>query len=178
MIHLGDRVSALVDGQLAPDEAERWWAHVHGCTLCRRAVEREGWVKTRLAGLALCAPPHEAPHRLRGSLATVAGWPQKQVDDEPARRRALLVAAIGAGSLGAALVGVLAVTVPANAPGVDRRLPVTSLTRPAEATSPAVPRAERRRDPRVGATASRGATPATPSGRVPTGLAQWVTIAP
>ena len=49
--HLGPRVSALLDGQLSPAEAERAWAHVHACHACRDAVEREGWVKTRLAGL-------------------------------------------------------------------------------------------------------------------------------
>ena len=50
--HLGARASALLDGQLPPAEAERLWAHVHGCHLCRDLVEREGWVKTRLSGLA------------------------------------------------------------------------------------------------------------------------------
>ena len=59
MGHLGDRASALLDGQLAPMEEERAWAHVHTCHQCRDVVEREGWVKTRLAGLSFdtaCAP--------------------------------------------------------------------------------------------------------------------------
>ena len=63
--HLGDRVSALLDGQLPPTEEERAWAHVHSCHLCRDLVEREGWVKTRLAGLSFDAA---APDHLRGSL--------------------------------------------------------------------------------------------------------------
>ena len=46
------RVSALLDGQLSGEEAERAWAHVHACHACRDLVEREGWVKTRLAGLS------------------------------------------------------------------------------------------------------------------------------
>ena len=46
--HVGTKVSALVDGQLPTAEAERVWAHVHVCPLCRAEVEREGWVKTRL----------------------------------------------------------------------------------------------------------------------------------
>ena len=57
--HLGDRVSALLDGQLAPLDEERAWSHVHACHQCRDLVEREGWVKTRLAGLSFgseCAP--------------------------------------------------------------------------------------------------------------------------
>ena len=50
--HLGSRVSALLDGQMSPAETERAWEHVHSCHACRDLVEREGWVKTRLAGLA------------------------------------------------------------------------------------------------------------------------------
>ncbi len=52
MGHLGSRVSALLDGQLPAAEAERAWAHVHACHACRDQVEREGWVKTQLAGLS------------------------------------------------------------------------------------------------------------------------------
>ena len=47
--HLGNRVSDLVDGQLERDEEDRAWQHVHACHYCRDLVEREGWVKTRLA---------------------------------------------------------------------------------------------------------------------------------
>ena len=66
--HLGTRVSALLDGQLPAAEAERAWAHVHACHVCRDLVEREGWIKTRLAGLP--APPggFEPPPHLLGSL--------------------------------------------------------------------------------------------------------------
>ena len=65
--HLGDRVSALLDGQLAAEDEERAWDHVHLCHLCRDLVEREGWVKTRLAGLTWGSPA-EVPSHLRGSL--------------------------------------------------------------------------------------------------------------
>ena len=67
--HLGDRVSALLDGQLSPAEEERAWAHVHACHQCRDLVEREGWVKTRLAGLSFDAAC--APSSLKGSLLAV-----------------------------------------------------------------------------------------------------------
>ena len=64
--HLGTRTSALLDGQLPAAEAERLWAHVHGCHLCRDLVEREGWVKTRLSGLG--APDRtQAPAHLKGA---------------------------------------------------------------------------------------------------------------
>ncbi len=109
--HLGSRVSALLDGQLPPDEAERAWAHVHSCHFCRDQVEREGWVKTRLAGLSFGSA--NAPAHLKGSLR---GGPvslppgdaylalARHVDQRP-RRNAGLVA-LGGGALGAAVMGV------------------------------------------------------------------------
>lgn len=139
--HLGNRVSALIDGQLPAAEAERLWAHVHGCATCRALVEREGWVKTQLVGLGLCHQ-EAAPESLRGSLSGVVGMPVYQPPPAlPAtvdRRRTAALAFIGAGSLGAAMVGVVAFSVPAETPGVDRR-PATSLTRPSEPTSPTIP---------------------------------------
>ena len=86
--HLGDRVSALLDGQLSPAEEERAWAHVHACHQCRDLVEREGWVKTRLAGLSFEASV--APLSLKGSLLSSlsSGRPPGDVylGSEPADR--------------------------------------------------------------------------------------------
>ena len=71
--HLGSRVSALLDGQLSPAEAERAWAHVHACHACRDLVEREGWVKTRLAGLSFGRRPRRpTTSRARCSARRVA----------------------------------------------------------------------------------------------------------
>jgi hypothetical protein len=139
MAHLGTRISALLDGQLPPQEAERAWAHVHTCHFCRDAVEREGWVKTRLAGLSMDAGG--APDGLKGSLL---GMPPG--DALPAfagarpdhrMRRNVGLAAIGGGAVGAAVMGVLALgAAPADAPTIERRPPVTHLVTPTP--SPAV----------------------------------------
>ena len=51
MTHLGDRVSALVDGQLDPQASERAHAHLASCRPCRDAVETERLLKTRLRAL-------------------------------------------------------------------------------------------------------------------------------
>ncbi|MEJ7832361.1 MAG: hypothetical protein WKF79_05560 [Nocardioides sp.] len=133
--HLGTRVSALLDGQMSSDESERAWEHVHTCHLCRDLVEREGWVKTRLAGLSFdndCAPD-----RLKGSLM---GMPPgdlyltlAQLGRAPASRvrRNVGVVAIGGGAVGAAVMGVLALgAAPADAPSIDRRTPVTQIVTP------------------------------------------------
>jgi anti-sigma factor RsiW len=130
--HIGSRVTALVDGQLSAAEEERAWAHVHSCPPCRRLVEGEGWVKTRLSCLGMTAAEQAAPDHLKGALCG-AGWPVAAAGPatmpvENRSRRYAGLAALGAGSAGAAMFGVLALTSPADAP-VDRRLPLTSVVK-------------------------------------------------
>lgn len=140
--HLGSRVSALLDGQMPAAEAERAWAHVHSCHTCRDLVEREGWVKTRLAGLSFDAGT--APDHLKGSLlgppllSGAPGGPHAVLGTGAlgpygARpRRQLGLVALGGGAIGAAVMGVLALGVaPADVPG-DRRPPTTSMVRQTE----------------------------------------------
>jgi hypothetical protein len=122
--HLGTRVSALLDGQLSPVDEERAWEHVHACHLCRDEVEREGWVKTRLASMQFAGAT--APSHLKGSLLVrglVGEW-SDEIDRELVgagamrSRRHLGVAGISSGAVGAAVMSVLALGAsPANAPG-------------------------------------------------------------
>lgn len=132
--HLGPRISALLDGQLSPADEERAWDHVHGCHLCRDQVEREGWVKTRLAAMSF--GPSAAPASLKGSLL-VSGWAAGahataeelfELAGAGRPRRSLGLTTIGGGAVGAAVMGVLALGAasPANAPGVVGGAGVTS----------------------------------------------------
>jgi hypothetical protein len=126
--HLGNRTSALLDGQLPADEAERAWAHVQHCHSCRDRVEREGWVKRRLAGLSYDAGAC-ASDRLKGSLLgapdLTPGESYLALDDH---RRNVVLAAVGGSALGAAVMGVLALGAgPASAPTTDRPLPIVSV---------------------------------------------------
>ena len=123
--HLGSRVSALLDGQLPPDEAERAWAHVHQCHACRDLVEREGWIKTRLAGLSFGST--EAPDHLKGSLLGSPDLPPAFDVFGHRPRRSVGMVAIGGGAVGAAVVGVLALGFASTDGPVDRRPPVTSI---------------------------------------------------
>ncbi len=123
--HLGSRVSALLDGQLPPEEAERAWAHVHQCHACRDLVEREGWVKTRLAGLSFGGT--EAPDHLKGSLLGSPHLPPAFAVLGARPRRNIGMVAIGGGAVGAAVVGVLALGVASPDGPVDRRPPVNSI---------------------------------------------------
>jgi hypothetical protein len=134
--HLGARISALLDGQLPAADEERAWAHVHECCACRRAVEREGWLKRRLAGLSV-DPGVTAPADLKGSLrggalAAASMWPADDLDetysDPRSMRRTLVMVAAGGGAVGAAVFGMFTfAAAPADAP-VPRNLPVTAVT--------------------------------------------------
>jgi hypothetical protein len=132
--HLGSRVSALLDGQLSPEETDRAWEHVHQCHSCRDQVEREGWVKTRLTGLSFEVAAPSTPDGLKGSLlgaAVFAGTPgDAYLAAGHDRRRTSVGLAIGGGAVGAAVMGVLVLGVaPASAPSpsIDRRAPITSV---------------------------------------------------
>lgn len=126
--HLGPRVSALLDGQLSAADEERAWDHVHSCHQCRDAVEREGWVKTRLATMQYAGST--APSHLKGSLlfqGFATAWADPHEDAlvgagaaaaAGRSRRHLGLTGIGGGAVGAAVMGVLALGAsPANAPG-------------------------------------------------------------
>jgi hypothetical protein len=119
--HLGNRVSALLDGQLSAAEAEEAWAHVYACHACRDLVEREGWVKTRLAGLS-CGDG-SASADLKGSLLSLT--PGERIFAEASHggstyRRGVGVAVLGGGAVGAAVVGVLALGLGTGTPPVNR----------------------------------------------------------
>ena len=122
--HLGSRVSALLDGQLTPEETERAWAHVHACHACRDLVEREGWIKTRLARLS--HGDTAAPDHLKGSLLGPHAHPL-ELDALVRRSRGWAGLAIGGGAAGVAVLGVVALGLASPDGPVDRRPPVTNI---------------------------------------------------
>lgn len=148
--HLGSSVSALVDGQLDPDSAERAWAHVMICAPCRRLVEREGWVKrqlTEMSGSQPIAPPPE----LVGSLFGLRPSDERQdaraawaavhaLEDRSRGRRRVGIAAAGVGSVSAAVLGLSTLSgAPLDIGGVPSGPPASSLTRPTSSTSSVPP---------------------------------------
>ncbi|HEX4976708.1 MAG TPA: zf-HC2 domain-containing protein [Nocardioides sp.] len=158
--HLGAAVSALLDGQLDEESAERAWAHVAGCVSCRRLVEREGWVKRRLAEMAAAAPgTPQPPSDLLGSLYDLepvaaastsrdhadarAAWAAvEEIErrDRPRRRAAL--AAAGVGSVSAAVLGLSTLgAAPLGIGGAPVQPPSSALTRstPSGTTAPSAP---------------------------------------
>jgi anti-sigma factor RsiW len=128
MAHLGSRVSALLDGRLGAAEEERCWQHVQECHSCRDLVEREGWVKTRLAQLSFgtaCAPD-DLKTSLRGRCGALD--PQPFPTGSASRSRSRSLVAIGGGAAGACVVGVLALGLGSPA-RVEPRPPATDLSR-------------------------------------------------
>ena len=113
--HLGATVSAMVDGQLPAAELDRAWRHVLDCPSCRAEVEREMWLKQRLASLQAPEPTDGLSESLAdwrrtggtgGTAPTVVrGWAAVVSDDRLQRRRTGVVAAgVGAASV-VALMG-------------------------------------------------------------------------
>jgi len=60
MSHLGDRLSALVDGELTGAELDRAHAHLAGCLECRAEAADLRTLKGRLSGLVAGAPAEAA----------------------------------------------------------------------------------------------------------------------
>jgi hypothetical protein len=153
--HLGDSVSALLDGQLDDASAERAWAHVHACALCAQQVAREGWVKTRLAGITGPVPSAgQPPAELLGSLYGLgrSGGPSararaaeeeqhawaavREVERQGRGRRVRLVAA-GAGTVTAAALGLAGLGGATLGIGVSPHdAPTTAITGPGPNLTP------------------------------------------
>jgi hypothetical protein len=137
--HLGSSVSALVDGQLDEESAERAWQHVVGCAPCRRLVEHEGWVKRQLAQIAGAPRPEVPSERFLGSLLdldpsafddaeTADAWATTgRLEDRGRSRRRVGIALVGAGSVSAAVFGLSTLTATPMGVGGGTPSPVTSL---------------------------------------------------
>jgi anti-sigma factor RsiW len=108
--HLGATVSAMVDGQLPAADLDRAWRHVFDCASCRAEVEREMWLKQRLASLGAPCPTERLSESLNGWPGTgrrtevVAGWSSVVAEDQLQRRRAGVAVGVGAASV-VALMG-------------------------------------------------------------------------
>ena len=91
MIHHGDRIAALVDGELDHDTRDRLLSHIAECADCRAAVDEQRWLKAALARsdgpvpsaallstLISMAEPGEPTPRTRRPLAPVTPWSERE----------------------------------------------------------------------------------------------------
>jgi hypothetical protein len=108
--HLGSRVSALVDGQLPPEVAERALAHAATCPRCRDAVELERAARRAIGQAPEPEPSGDLTARLL-ALATSLPPPGRGLPAmvgpraAPLRRRAGSWALLLSGTAAAAAVG-------------------------------------------------------------------------
>ena len=84
MSHLGDRLSALVDGELGGAELDRAHAHLAGCEQCRAEAAELRALKQKLRGLMDGAPAEAAMTRRLIAMTGPGGPP-------PPRRHLLRV---------------------------------------------------------------------------------------
>jgi len=73
MSHLGDRLSALVDGELAGAERDRAYAHLAGCAPCRAEAAQLRALKQKLRSLGKGAPAEAAMTRRLISMTGPGG---------------------------------------------------------------------------------------------------------
>jgi anti-sigma factor RsiW len=136
--HLGTTVSALVDGQLDPQATDEAWAHVAQCPACSRLVEREVWVKRRVAHIAGRPAPAEPLPSTRLSVEAMEAWAAVHDLERHGRgRRRAGIVLVGAGSVSVAVLGMAALgPSPLGIGSASHGTPATSLSHGAATTVP------------------------------------------
>jgi anti-sigma factor RsiW len=90
MSHLGNRLSALIDGELNAAERDRVHAHLAGCAECRAEANELRALKKRLRGLGDVPPGDGLTQRLIGIAEPGAPVPPRRrarMNGSPARPR-------------------------------------------------------------------------------------------
>ena len=106
--HLGDRLSAFVDGELDHDARERVLVHLARCTDCLQAVDVERQTKARLTAATGPELPPALAARLTGIATTsVRSRPRHVVRVTGPRRSRARRKRRAAATSGAVLVGAL-----------------------------------------------------------------------
>ncbi|RKS72465.1 putative zinc finger protein [Motilibacter peucedani] len=139
--HLGSRLDALADGQVAHDERDRLLAHVAGCPSCRAELQAARAVKAQLGRLGQPCVPSDLTSRLLSlpSVAACAPEPEPVVPSSHLRRPHA-----GAASFGLLVGAALLVAVPAMSPSGGSASGARATTRAPRppATRPSVPSTE------------------------------------
>lgn len=116
--HLGDLLSALLDGELPAPLAEASRQHLSGCPACARELALVDAARSRVRALPAVDPPPGFPDRHLGR----AGHREPTVGAAAVRHRRVGLAALAAGA--AAAAAVLGFSSPREAPA---RPPVSRL---------------------------------------------------
>ena len=115
-LHVGDLISARLDGEIEADLLPGINAHIEACPACYAEHEEVAWARRALRGL----PPVEPPE---GVLRLAPAWAPPRVARPPLRRmrpRQLVAASFAAAAAGAGVLGLIGRTAPlrSNQPSV------------------------------------------------------------
>jgi anti-sigma factor RsiW len=88
--HLGERLTALVDGELEHDERDRAYAHLTACAHCRSEADALRRLKKRMRSLPDTVPPGDflaRLHAIGGSGGADPGRPARETRPLPGGTR-------------------------------------------------------------------------------------------
>lgn len=116
MSHLGDNLSALVDGELTGADLDRANAHLASCERCRADAAALRALKTQLRGLAAGADHDDLTLRLLAMAGQPAAFGEDETQFRPTpRRRYIMWGALSLAVVGG--VGAAAFTMGGGQPG-------------------------------------------------------------
>ena len=118
--HLGDRLSGLLDGELADADAGEARRHLAACASCSDELQAVGEARTWLRHLPLVEPPSGFRERLLGADPRLVEPPGGVVVMPSRRRRAAVVALAGCAAAAAAVLGLFPAPDPPAEPEVTR----------------------------------------------------------
>jgi anti-sigma factor RsiW len=118
--HLGDRLSGLLDGELAEREAQQARRHLDACPRCSEELQAVGEAREWLRHLPPVEPPAEFAERLLASDPTLLTRPRPAPVVSLRGRRAAVAAVAGLAAAAAAVLGFLPAPDPPAEPQVTR----------------------------------------------------------
>lgn len=115
-LHVGDLISARLDGEVEADLLPGIDAHVAACPACTAEHEEVAWARSALRALPSIEPPD-------GVLRLAPAWPPPRLATPPSRRlrtRQLVAASAAVAAAGAGVLGLIgrSTPAPANQPSV------------------------------------------------------------
>ncbi len=120
--HLGDALSALLDGELSDDAAAEARTHLAACPACRVEMTAVSHVRSLLRDLPPVEPPADFYRRIRTPPAVSLPGPERPPERGagPPRRRAGLAALAACAAAALVVLGIAAPHDPETSPPVGR----------------------------------------------------------
>lgn len=118
--HLGDRLSGLLDGELAEPEAQAARRHLADCPTCSQELQAVSQARSWLRHLPSVEPPAVFRERLLAADPSLVEAPPAVIPLSPSRRRVAVAALAGCAAAAAAVLGLFPAPDPPAEPQVTR----------------------------------------------------------